>query len=188
MMRIIGLGFLRKMGVRASLTFVMALSVSGLAQACLSTSVPTHTMALSVRTLQSDLMVSALSCNAREDYNTFALKFRPMLKTHGGDLTNYFGQIYGAGAKRELNSYVTDLANYAAIRHATNAGEFCSGTANAVEALLIEEKNIRSVALAYALQVSPTLRQEIAKAAISNGCDVQTLGKTVVANGVTILE
>ena len=183
-----GFGSVRRMAVKGVFAAALAVSVSGVAQACLSTSVPAHTLALSVRTLQSDLMVSALSCNDRENYNTFAVKYRGKLRDHGGVLTNYFGQVYGAKAKGELNSYVTDLANFAAVRHATDAKDFCGGADSAFEALLIEEKNIKAVALAYSLQVSPTLKQEIAKAATSNGCDVQTQGKTVLADGITILD
>lgn len=183
-----GFGSIGRMAAKGALAALMAVTVSGVAQACLSTSVPAHTLALSVRTLQSDLMVSALSCNDRADYNTFATKYRPQLRTHGDVLTKYFNQVYGGKANRELNTYVTDLANFAAVRHATNAGDFCGGADSAFGALLIDEKNIKAVALAYSIQVSPTLKQEIAKAATTNGCEVTTQGNTVVANGVTILE
>lgn len=172
----------------SSLTVLLSLSLSGMAHACLSVSVPSHTMALSVRTLQSDLMVSALSCNERARYNSFAVNFRGKLKDHGGVLKSYFNDVYGGKAKSELNSYVTDLANFAAIRHATDASNFCGGADKAFDALLVDNRNIKAVALAYSLQVSPTLKQEIAKAATSKGCEVLVQGERVIANGVTVLD
>jgi hypothetical protein len=182
------LGALRKMSI-AAITLATVMSVSGIAEACLKNSVANSTLALSVRTLQSDLMVSALSCNNRPSYNAFAVKFRPNLKTHGTALKGHFDQIHGGKSKSALNRYVTDLANYAAIRHATDNKAFCGGTARAFKALLVDEQiDFRSLSLAYAMSVSPSLKDEITLAATTKGCDVIARGTKVVANGVTIFE
>lgn len=173
----------------AAVTFLAVFSLSGIAEACLRGTVPTSTLALSVRTLQSDLMVSALSCNDRASYNAFAVKYRPNLKTHGDALKKHFGEMHGGNAKRALNTYVTDLANYAAIRHATDNKAFCGGTERLFKALLIDERiDFRSLSLAYAMSVSPSLKDEIVLAATTKGCDVIARGTSVVAGGVTLLD
>ncbi|WP_421876370.1 hypothetical protein [Pacificispira sp.] len=170
-------------------TLAATMSISGVAQACLNGIVPNHTLALSVRTLQSDLMVSALSCNERDRYNAFAVKYRPHLQKHGSALKDYFNKLHGSAATRELNAYVTDLANYASVRHAQDRKAFCGGTVSAFKALLIEKDvDIHRVALAYSMRVSPSLKQEITLAAASGGCDVVAQGSTVAAGGITILE
>jgi opacity protein-like surface antigen len=178
----------RKLGF-AAVAFAAVMSVSGIAEACLRASVPASTLALSVRTLQSDLMVSALSCNTRASYNAFALEYRPNLKTHGTALKQHFEEVHGGKAKAALNTYVTDLANYAAIRHATDNNAFCGGTERAFRALLIDKTvDFRSLSLAYAMSVSPSLKDEIVLAATTQGCDVVARGTKVVANGVTLFE
>ena len=171
------------------LVLTAAVSVSGVAQACLGVVAPEHTLALSVRTLQSDLMVAALSCNERDRYNAFAVQYRGKLQKYGGELKAYFNKLHGDSATREINSYVTDLANYAAVRHAQDRNAFCGGAESAFRALLIEkDPNLKRIALAYAMRVSPSLKQEITLAAAETGCDVVAQGTTVAAGGVTILE
>lgn len=176
----------------AGLAAGMALALFGgtAAQACMNQAVPEHTLALSVRTLQSDLNVSALSCGSRDQYNSFVVRYRGDLQDHGGTLKSYFKSLHGNAATRELNTYVTDLFNYAAIRHAEDAKKFCNTTASAFTALLQGEAqhDIRTIALAHAMRVSPTLQQEIQLASAEGGCDVTAQGSTVAENGVTILE
>ena len=167
---------------------VLSVSVSGVAEACLRTAVPTHTMALSVRTLQSDLMVAGLSCNQRALYNGFATNFRPPLRDHGTALRNYFISLHGDAATSELNTYVTGLANYAAVRHAQDAGEYCSGTERAFRALMVEEIEIERVAIAYAMRVSPSLQQEITLATAGAGCEVINGTRVVAADGSSVLD
>jgi hypothetical protein len=186
--QIIGMKKLVKTGMVAAV-FAASFSISGIAQACLSTVAPKHTLALSVRTLQSDMMVAALSCNERDHYNAFAIKYRPEIQKQGGALKSYFQSLHGQNATREINSYVTDLANYAAVRQAENRKSFCGGAAGAFAALL-ENPNadIYKIALAYSMRVSPSLKQEIVLAAASGGCDVIARGDLVAADGITILK
>lgn len=67
--------------------------------------------AIDLRTLQSQLMVSALSCGMQPEYNSFIEKFNPVLASAGGDLKSYFTRVYSGRGKKELNSFVTRLAN-----------------------------------------------------------------------------
>jgi hypothetical protein len=85
---------------------------------------------LEVRVLQSELMVAALTCGQRQNYNAFVTTFRPVLKTQGAQLRTFFVQNYGLknGPKR-LNKLVTRLANSASQRSLTQSTQaFCAQT------------------------------------------------------------
>jgi hypothetical protein len=75
--------------------------------------------ALDVRYLQTELMVAALSCGRPEfhkHYNTFVTKFAPALKRHGAALKTYFSRQYGSQGTKQMDTYVTRLANEASLR------------------------------------------------------------------------
>jgi hypothetical protein len=170
----------------------MALALFGgtAAQACMTQAVPEHTLSLSVRTLQSDLNVAALSCGEREKYNSFVVRYRGDLQTYGSVLKTHFESMHGGAATKQLNTYVTDLFNFAAIRHAENAKKFCGTAASAFTALLQNEErqDIRTIALAHAMQVSPRLQQQIQVASADGGCDVTAQGSAVAENEATAVE
>lgn len=71
---------------------------------------PAHE-AFDVQGLKSELMVTALSCDARDQYNAFVGKFRPNLTQEEKRLEGYFRTTYGRNAKREHDDYITQLAN-----------------------------------------------------------------------------
>jgi len=79
-----------------------------------------------VRALQSRLMIAALSCNARNDYNQFVNFYQPHLAYHGSGLRKYFRKKYGKGHKRALNRFVTNLANGASQESIRDRGKFCA--------------------------------------------------------------
>ena len=91
---------------------------------------------LTVRALQSRLMVAAFSCNARTDYNNFVRRYRPYLANHGYELRKYFRKLYGPGYTRALNSFVTTLANGASQVSIADRGEFCNESRAAFTELL----------------------------------------------------
>jgi len=91
---------------------------------------------LSVRALQSRLMVAALICDSRSDYNAFVTRFRPQLAEHGKRLTRYFRRAHGKRYKRELNAYVTELANQASLLSNADRTGFCAASRNAFSRLL----------------------------------------------------
>lgn len=82
--------------------------------------------ALQARILQTELMVAALTCNAKTSYNSFATKFGSELVRHGRQLRNYFARTYGGRANSELNRFVTELANEASTRSVLVAGSYCA--------------------------------------------------------------
>ncbi|MBK1663403.1 hypothetical protein CKO38_02575 [Rhodospirillum rubrum] len=103
----------------------LAMMLTG-APAMASTCPPAKdTAALQVRTLQSHLMVAGLSCGQSAQYNQFVSQFESELVTQGKSLTSYFNRQYGGAARKELNAYVTRMANEASRRSMTNRKAFC---------------------------------------------------------------
>jgi hypothetical protein len=91
---------------------------------------------LAVRALQTRLMVAALTCDARADYNQFVTRFRPQLTEHGSRLRRYFRHAHGNRHKQALNSYVTDLANRASTLSINDRAGFCTISRTAFARLL----------------------------------------------------
>lgn len=84
--------------------------------------------ALDVRYLQTELMVAALSCGRPEfhqHYNVFVTRFGNSLKRHGTALQTYFRRQYGAQGTKQMDIYVTRLANEASLRSMQQAA-FCT--------------------------------------------------------------
>lgn len=133
------------------------------------------TYAKSVRTLQSDMMVAALSCNARDRYNVFATTFRSDLQKQGRELRAYFKVQHRGDHFAKLNAYVTELANDASIRHARTGKGFCQSALAVFDELLSNQGqtvDLAGYALRYAIPIRPALAQEIATASNGNAaCD-----------------
>ena len=85
--------------------------------------------ALTVRHLQSDMMVAALSCQMRGEYNETVTRFQDELVRHGANLRALFRRTYGSGAERELNSYITRLANESSTRRIAAGASYCGEAA-----------------------------------------------------------
>ncbi len=85
--------------------------------------------ALTVRLLQSDMMVAALSCRMHDEYNTTVTRFQTELVRHGANLRALFTRTHGDGAERELNSYITRLANESSMRRIAAGASYCNEAA-----------------------------------------------------------
>jgi hypothetical protein len=66
--------------------------------------------AIYMRSLQTDLMVSALTCSDSEQYNDFIHKFQPVLARNAKELQVFYNH-QGSGGAEQLNMFVTHLAN-----------------------------------------------------------------------------
>ena len=77
--------------------------------------------ALDTRVLQSELMVAALTCGENARYGVFVKKFEPILVANGQALRQYFNRAYGSAGETRMNRMVTQLANTASIRSASQA-------------------------------------------------------------------
>lgn len=91
---------------------------------------------LNVRQLQTQLMVAALSCNQRADYNAFVTRFRPALADHSDVMKEYFHRVYGHRSAKEINSYVTRLANEASSLSIADRMAYCRASFDALAELL----------------------------------------------------
>ena len=72
---------------------------------------PADRAAFDMEGLKSELMVTALSCNAQERYNAFITRYRSDLGVQERQLTAYFAREYGRTAQKAHDDYITNLAN-----------------------------------------------------------------------------
>ncbi|WP_259780623.1 hypothetical protein [Aestuariispira ectoiniformans] len=156
------------------------LATSALAAECRTTTlavpqkvkvVDTVQAAKQVRRLQSELMVAALGCGHRSQYNAFAVAYRSDLQKNGKFLKSYFRSQHGSGGERALNRFVTSLANEASMRMASNP-EYCSQTDIAFDYLLSDSDTgmgLEQVAVQYANHDSDLT--EVAGATTCDGTD-----------------
>lgn len=79
---------------------------------------PADETALGARYLQTELMVAALSCSEQSRYNAFVSTFRAQIGAQSAALRKLFKRVYDGNGSRQLNAYVTRLANNAAMRSA----------------------------------------------------------------------
>lgn len=86
---------------------------------------PLERTAVETRALQTELMVAALSCGARADYNAFVGRYKDVLVDSGLTLRQMFLRDYGRNGQRQLDSFITGLANAASARSIAKGGTFC---------------------------------------------------------------
>ena len=72
---------------------------------------PVDKTAFDVAGLKSKLMVTAITCEATERYNTFIGRYRPDLLAQEKVLTAYFSRNFGRRAQAQHDDYITSLAN-----------------------------------------------------------------------------
>ena len=110
----------------AALALAAALGLDGAAAvAASSCGMSPAREAFDVQGLKSELMVTALSCNAQDRYNAFVGKFRSDLVTQDNALKAYFSSSYGRSAQTERDNYITQLANVQSERGLQAGTSFC---------------------------------------------------------------
>lgn len=88
---------------------------------------PVERMAVRARVVQSEMMVAALSCGLRSQYNAVVVEFKSELVAHGHVLRSMFARTHGAGGQLALDRFVTKLANDASIRSNRSRSAYCKG-------------------------------------------------------------
>lgn len=82
---------------------------------------------LEMRALQSELMVAALACGKKAEYNFYVSRFTPDLRWHGKQLRSFFNRTYGAASEKKLNQFVTQMANQASrLSLSRNNAQYCN--------------------------------------------------------------
>ncbi len=113
---------MRRTANRLALGLIAAAFLGGNAIACM---VPSTQQAIDVIGLKSTLMVSALTCNQRSDYDTFMTRFQPHILSEQHMLDAYFRQAHGRFFHKYEDSYVTSLANVQSSAGIHEGSNFC---------------------------------------------------------------
>ena len=116
--------------------------------------------AMQVRMLQTELMVAALSCEAKGQYNAFVRKFSGQLAENGRQLRDHFNKTYGSKAGTRLDAFVTHLANTASAISIRNSQTFCPNL-RAIFRKALDEPDSRLSALAAERARAPAWKREI---------------------------
>jgi len=98
--------------------------------------------AITLRSLQSKLMVAALACDgAQKRYNTFALKYREALGKNGSLIMGYFKCKAGKKATVQFDKMITKIANLASALNSENHTDFCDEAQGVFDELEEGEQN-----------------------------------------------
>ncbi len=97
---------------------------------------PTDHVALDVIALKTQLMVTALTCQADERYNAFVRKYQPDLQREDKSLNGYFSRSYGRSAQKQRDDYVTNLANSQSQNGLKQGSSFCGRNLGAFDEVM----------------------------------------------------
>jgi hypothetical protein len=86
---------------------------------------PTDHAALDVAGLKTQLMVTALTCNADDRYNAFITKYRGELVSEEKAAGGYFSRAYGRSGRSRQDDYMTQLANSKSHTGLAQGNRFC---------------------------------------------------------------
>ncbi len=92
------------------------------------------TAAFYVRKLQSDMMVAALGCGMRNQYNVFATSYQVELESNNVELLSMFRAQHGSQGQSKHTSFLTSMANDASLRMASTSG-YCADAKLALDQL-----------------------------------------------------
>jgi len=106
-------------------------------------------VSIEVRRLQTKLMVAALSCGARADYNAFVINHRSSLKKYGTAIRQEFKRRYGKSGPRRLNRFVTRLANEASASSNADRDQFCADASTLFQKTAQSRVDLAHLALHY---------------------------------------
>lgn len=104
---------------------------------------PSAAQGLGARVLQSRLLVAALTCDQRPEYNALMQQNTQLMKNDGSALKAFFVKSYGSEAKSELDAFVTRMANQAFSSSMQNVTAFCM-EASQVFGLLLNDQTSSS--------------------------------------------
>jgi len=99
---------------------------------------PKERASLEMRLMQSELMVAALSCSSADRYNAFVTRYKTELVDYGKTMQKLFKRVHGGNAFKQINAFVTRVANEASLKMAQNS-HFCEDASRTFQALLQSE-------------------------------------------------
>lgn len=80
---------------------------------------PDESRAVQMRMFRAELAVAALSCHQQSQYNSVVTRHQEELVHEGQALRGIFQRVHHANAERELNRFITHLANRASLKRLT---------------------------------------------------------------------
>lgn len=86
---------------------------------------PAEKTAFTLAALKSQLMVTAISCQAETQYNTFVAQFRNDLQGVEKNVNSYFNRTAGRRAQQAHDDYITSLANTQSEDGLKQGTDFC---------------------------------------------------------------
>lgn len=107
--------------------------------------------ALDIRALQSELMVSALTCDMRMHYNDFIKDYSDTLPIADHDLKRYFFRQYGKkDGLKKLDSYITEQAGKASLNSLSRSTiDYCAEASDLYYTLSKKENYLEDIASGY---------------------------------------
>lgn len=87
---------------------------------------PADLAAFDLAGLKTQLMVTALTCNANDRYDAFVMKYRPTLLENEKALGSYFNRAHGRRSQqKQQDDYITQLANSHSQTGLKQGNRFC---------------------------------------------------------------
>jgi hypothetical protein len=109
---------------------------------------PAERAAFDVAGLKSQLMVTALTCDVRDKYNDFVLRFRGDLVAQERALHGYFVRGFGGRGQQQHDDYITLLANSQSQAGLRDGTLFCQRHAALMDEVLALPRGASLVAYA----------------------------------------
>lgn len=109
--------------------------------------------AVDVATLKTQLMVTALTCQADERYNAFVRKYQADLLREDRGLNAYFSRTYGRNSTKQRDDYVTQLANAQSSEALKRGSLYCTENLPAFEEVMALRGNAELVQYAAGRQI-----------------------------------
>ena len=145
--------------IGTTLVLSLALAPLGAGAACVTSK---EKQAFQVRALQTELMMSALTCrtvpnkNFISDYNAVIKTHGTMLATQARVLQGYFRREYGGQGDSELDKFVTSLGNKIALR-SMRQPTYCTDTMELTKTVeILDPKKLVDFAVARNPEDMPT--------------------------------
>lgn len=97
---------------------------------------PADVSAFDLAGLKTQLMVTALTCKADDQYNAFVTKYRPALLENEKALASYFNRAHGRRSQQQRDDYITQLANSHMQTGLKQGNRFCDRNMGAFEEVM----------------------------------------------------
>ena len=109
--------------------------------------------AVDVVTLKTQLMVTALTCQADERYNAFIRKYQADLQREDRSLNAYFTRTYGRNSAKQRDDYVTQLANAQSSEGLKRGSLYCTENLPAFDEVMALRSNAELAQYAAGRQI-----------------------------------